>query len=573
MDVERICPACQAENSEAARFCQGCGAFLPEPGADPAGLIGQVLGGRYRVTRVIAEGGMGVVYEAEQKMGDNVRRVAVKTLLPALSQDTTTIRRFHRESGLIAGLEHPNTVRVYDSGATPDGQLYIVMEWVSGAPLTALIEQGPIEVARVENILRQVCGALEEAHGKGIIHRDLKPDNIVLTERGGESDVVKVLDFGIAKRIGGAGDHRTKLTQQGVVLGTPPYMSPEQLAGEAVGPQSDVYSLGVIAYEMLTGRLPFDAETPWEWASKHMTVRPPPPHTFLDSPLPAHVERAVLHALEKRAADRPASAIAFYRELTGQARRVTAVEGARTELVPAVQYFPAVRTESAVAAPIPPPSARGGSKLGWVLAATGVVLGGALAATGLWFAREPQPTVTPAAQPEAPPPLTIAPLTEGPSDEPAPMTTVPEPVSKAPAPKPPARPPTTTAPPVTTAPPPVTTAPPPVTTAPPPVTTAPPSLPPPPSGPTGDALCQQSEAAARSGNIEGAASLYHRCQSTGGSAAALALARRRIRDQAPGEVRRRAFTGDCAAAQRAVSAAESVGEGAAARQGLTGSSC
>src|SRR5439155_4743649 len=130
---------------------------------------------------------------------------------------------------------------------------------------------GPV---RVDKIMNQVCGSLEEAHGRGIIHRDLKPDNIVLTERAGQKDWVKVLDFGIAKRSGEEDKNEQKLTQQGMVLGTPPYMSPEQFTGKPLTATSDVYSLGVMAYEMLTSKLPFTANTAWEWATQHMTVPP-----------------------------------------------------------------------------------------------------------------------------------------------------------------------------------------------------------------------------------------------------------------------------------------------------------
>jgi serine/threonine-protein kinase len=146
----------------------------------------------------------------------------------------------------------------------------------------------------VRHILRQVCGALEEAHQQGIVHRDLKPDNVVLTHRADEPDFVKVLDFGIALSTGPTAKRQTKLTQQGTVLGTPPYMSPEQLAGEEVDSRSDVYSLGVIAYEMLTGKLPFEAETPWQWANKHMREKPRPLTTVTDRPIPAEMEQAAV---------------------------------------------------------------------------------------------------------------------------------------------------------------------------------------------------------------------------------------------------------------------------------------
>ena len=175
------CSVCNHENPDGARFCSGCGALLADSSASGAGLVGQVLGGRYKVTRVIGEGGMGVVYEAEQRMGEGTRSVAIKTLLPELSSDHTLVSRFHRESGTVAQLEHPNTIRFYDYGETPDGELYIVMELVKGLALTDLIEQGPIPCERALHILKQVSGALHEAHTLGIVHRDLKPDNIVLT--------------------------------------------------------------------------------------------------------------------------------------------------------------------------------------------------------------------------------------------------------------------------------------------------------------------------------------------------------------------------------------------------------
>ncbi|HMR81215.1 MAG TPA: serine/threonine-protein kinase, partial [Polyangiaceae bacterium] len=339
---------------------------MPDLSVDPGGLVGKVLSGRYRVTRVIAEGGMGVVYEAEQKMGDNVRKLAVKALLPALSQDPSIVKRFHRESGLVAQLEHPNTIRLYDFGTTPDGRLYIAMELVEGRPLTNDIEAGPIPMDRALRILKQICGALAEAHHLGIVHRDLKPDNVILTDRAGEQDFVKLLDFGIAKRTGDVGDHRTKITQAGMVLGTPPYMSPEQLAGEEVDARSDVYSLGVLAYEIVTGRLPFEADSPWEWASKHMTAAPLPPRTVTDAPIPERVEAAILHALAKRREDRPQDVLSFLAELSGAVQRISAP---KTQMAPVLAP---IRTESAVAAPLPPPAPRA-SRLGWVLASFGVL--------------------------------------------------------------------------------------------------------------------------------------------------------------------------------------------------------
>ena len=269
---------------------------LAEAGADP--LIGQLIGGRYRVTGVLGEGGMGIVYVGEQQMGSTVRKVAIKTLHAHLSKDPSVIARFHRECGTVAQLEHPNTIKFYDFGSTADGTFYIAMEFVAGKPLADVLTHGPLSVERTIKIMRQVCGSLDEAHLQGIIHRDLKPDNVILTDRAGETDFVKVLDFGIAARTESADAQKEqKLTQQGMVLGTPPYMSPEQFTGKALDARSDIYSLGVMTYEMLTGRLPFDADTPWQWATQHMSVQPIPFEVSAPSKnIPDGMRKAILKA-------------------------------------------------------------------------------------------------------------------------------------------------------------------------------------------------------------------------------------------------------------------------------------
>lgn len=258
---------------------------------------------------------MGIVYEAEQPMGEGMRRVAIKTLLPELSRDPVVVSRFNRECSVVAGLEHPNTVRVYDFGTTEDGSLYIAMEYVAGRPLGEVIAEGPMPVERCLGIMEQIASALEEAHDQGIVHRDLKPDNIVLSDRAGLRDFVKVLDFGIAKRSSSGGKHDTNLTQQGMILGTPPYMSPEQFTGEPLDRTSDVYSLGIILYEMINSKLPFEGDTPWQWAHQHMSVEPAP---FL-APVSHGIQAVVRLALSKAKGDRPASALEFYRRLCGAA--------------------------------------------------------------------------------------------------------------------------------------------------------------------------------------------------------------------------------------------------------------
>jgi serine/threonine-protein kinase len=317
------CEACQHENVEGARFCAKCGAILAthEEGPDP--LVGQVIGGRFRVTGVLGEGGMGKVYVGEQQMGTTVRKVAIKTLHTHLSKDPSVLARFHRECGTVAQLEHPNTIKFFDFGATNDGTLYIAMEFVAGKPLSDVIaKEGALAPERVTKIMRQVCGALDEAHMQNIIHRDLKPENIILTARAGETDFVKVLDFGIAARSESADAQREqKLTQQGMVLGTPPYMSPEQFTGKALDVRSDIYSLGVMAYEMLTGKLPFEADTPWQWATQHMTAQPTPFEVSAPAKnIPSGMRAAILKSLDKERDKRQATARDFFSELSGGGR-------------------------------------------------------------------------------------------------------------------------------------------------------------------------------------------------------------------------------------------------------------
>ncbi|MEY2935104.1 MAG: hypothetical protein RL033_5853 [Pseudomonadota bacterium] len=362
------CETCGHQNQDGARFCAGCGGPLPTGEQDPTyPLIGQVVGGRYHIVSLIGEGGMGVVYKAEQRLGSTVRKVAVKTLHADLSRDPAITARFHREVGTIAQLEHPNTVKVYDFGSTDDGTLYIAMEFLDGKPLNRVIQaDGALEPKRVSNLLRQMAGSLDEAHRQGIVHRDLKPENVILIERAGEKDVVKLVDFGIAARTESADRAKEqKLTQQGMVLGTPPYMSPEQFTGKALDGRSDVYSLGIMTYEMLTGQLPFQADTPWQWATHHMTSQP---RSFDDLPagrsLPEPVRRTVLKALAKDPGDRQSGAGQFHTEFLSALTATGTVPppraaapvaaGGRTEAMPQVPLGMAATQAMPEAAPLSP---------------------------------------------------------------------------------------------------------------------------------------------------------------------------------------------------------------------------
>jgi hypothetical protein len=306
---------------EGSQFCGGCGAGVAaqaestrEPSAQA--LIGSSIAGRYRLLRLVGEGGTGSVFEGEQTLGTARRSVAVKLLRPEWSHDVGVKARFHREAETVARLEHFNTVRIYDFGETEEGTLFIVMEYLEGRSLARVLsEHRVLPPERVTHIVRQIVASLTEAHGLGIVHRDLKPDNILLLEHfASQRDVVKLVDFGIAKGQPAAGASLTKLTEFGAFVGTPAYMSPEQFSASLVGPQSDIYSLAITTYQMLTGRLPFDAHTALEWARAHM-VTPPPP--LGNDAIPPAMERAVLRALAKDPAERPASAAQFLRELSG----------------------------------------------------------------------------------------------------------------------------------------------------------------------------------------------------------------------------------------------------------------
>ncbi|HEU4538600.1 MAG TPA: protein kinase, partial [Polyangiaceae bacterium] len=321
------CPSCNADNPAGALLCVRCSALLPTGAPDEAAdpLIGQTVGGRYTIRKVLGEGGMGRVYEAYRHLAGVEQRVAVKTLHKHLSNDDQIKARFHRECGTVAQLKHPNTIKVEDFGQTPTGELYIAMEFVDGRSIARELQPNgpdlparPIDPARVERILEQVCGSLAEAHQQGIVHRDLKPENIILMDVGGDRDFVKVLDFGIAARKDQVDATRAqKLTQQGMVLGTPPYMSPEQFTGKELDPRSDIYSLAIMAYEMLTGHLPFEAETPWEGATKHMTEPPRPFEAWpTGAAVPPKMRQALVRALSKKPDQRQATVRDFLEDFS-----------------------------------------------------------------------------------------------------------------------------------------------------------------------------------------------------------------------------------------------------------------
>lgn len=261
-------------------------------------LLGEVLGGRFVVLKKIGAGGMGAVYRARQEGMD--RDVAVKVLLGDLAENETVLRRFTLEALAVSRLRHPNTIQIFDYGQTPQGNPYIAMEMLEGLTLHDLLRQErPLPIRRALRIMAQVAASLSEAHGKGIVHRDLKPENIFLVNVGDNPDYVKVLDFGVAK-LRDAGDDKGTLTQAGSIFGTPRYMSPEQCSAQPVDGRSDLYSLGVMVYEMITGIAPFQSDQPLTLLLAHVNDIPPPPGSVTDKQvIPAEVEDFVLKLLEK----------------------------------------------------------------------------------------------------------------------------------------------------------------------------------------------------------------------------------------------------------------------------------
>jgi serine/threonine-protein kinase len=277
--------------------------------------------GSYRLGELLGRGGMGEVYLATHRM--LARPAAIKLIRPevlASSDDSmaqTATARFRREAEAAARLRSPHTVELYDFGVTEEGRLYLVMELLEGTNLERLVrEHGPLPAARVVDILRQVCDSLEEAHTYGLIHRDIKPANIHIGKLGLHDDFVKVLDFGLVRSV--AGPSEESLTgAAGMTPGTPAYMAPEMAHDRLVDGRADLYSLGCVAYYLLTGHLVFDGDTPLQTILKHIQHPPVPPSQRTDRPIPPALEAAVLACLAKRPEDRPASAAALAARLDG----------------------------------------------------------------------------------------------------------------------------------------------------------------------------------------------------------------------------------------------------------------
>jgi serine/threonine protein kinase len=299
----------------------------------PESLLGKMLSGRYRIERVIGEGGMGAVYAAEHTLMR--KRLAVKVLHPEMSRMPEVVARFEREAMAAAHIDHPNVAAATDFGKLEDGSFFLVLEFVEGKSLRDLLSQGRLDLGRALHITQQIASALGRAHALGIVHRDLKPENVMLVERGNDKDFVKVLDFGIAKVPVGdlaaspvkVDPHQPVLTQLGMVYGTPEYMAPEQALGQEIDSRADLYALGVMTYEMLTGLRPFDHDSKVTLLGMHVTAPVPPMASKAPGVnVPKEIEAVVGKLLAKDASHRYADAKEML-EAIGAALTVLVAEG------------------------------------------------------------------------------------------------------------------------------------------------------------------------------------------------------------------------------------------------------
>jgi serine/threonine-protein kinase len=322
----KTCPQCGKIYDNNADICpDDAAALITSSTTSFAPTSGTLLAGRYRIIEKIGEGGMGAIYKAVHTMMD--RTCAIKLLTNLSTNDESALARFNREAKMASRINNPHAVTIYDFGAAEGGILYLAMELIDGKSLSAILEEEKkLPAGRVVTIVNQIADALRAAHAMEIVHRDLKPDNIMVCNRGADAEQVKVLDFGIAKTV--ADDSADNLTKTGFILGTPVYMSPEQLSGDRLDARSDVYSLALIVYQMLSGRLPFEGANPQAIMVKRL-MSDPIPLSVAEPKILDSVERAVMAGLTRDRDARTPTAEQFARELSDAVLTGTKVMGSR----------------------------------------------------------------------------------------------------------------------------------------------------------------------------------------------------------------------------------------------------
>ena len=328
----KACPQCHIRYPADTVHCFLDGAELAAI-RDP--LIGKTLAGRYVIEDLLGEGGMSTVYRARHKLVD--RPCAVKVMSPILASDANVRERFRREAKSTQAIAHPNVIEIFDQGEMEDGIPYIVMELLDGATLSTLLDARPLTPARGLPIMIQIARGIARAHDLGVVHRDLKPDNIFISLREDGSDLVKILDFGIARS-----RTDTRLTNAGELFGTPQYMAPERIISGEAGPSVDLYALGVIFFEMATARLPFTAPDPATFLIRHMKDPAPAPRS-VDPRVPAALDALILQLLEKDPRARPVDAHRIEQDLVSIAHALRAAVPPEPEADPSSSR-PAART-------------------------------------------------------------------------------------------------------------------------------------------------------------------------------------------------------------------------------------